>query len=83
MLTGTKKIDDIIQSEYLFVIPSYQRGYRWEEKEVRTLLDDLWKFKQVKGDEKSSFSLDESLLPKKVQEELVRITDGQYNLYRI
>lgn len=37
----------------------------------------------IKGDEKSSFSLDESLLPKKVQEELVRITDGEYNLYRI
>lgn len=37
----------------------------------------------IKGDEKSSFSLDESLLPKKIQEELVRITDGQYNLYRI
>lgn len=37
----------------------------------------------IKGDEKSSFSLDESLLPKKIQEELVRISDGQYNLYRI
>lgn len=37
----------------------------------------------IRGDEKSSFSLDESLLPKKIQEELVRITDGQYNLYRI
>lgn len=37
----------------------------------------------IKGDEKSSFSLDESLLPKKIQEELVKITDGQYNLYRI
>lgn len=37
----------------------------------------------IKGDEKSSFSLDESLLPKKIQEELVRISDGRYNLYRI
>lgn len=37
----------------------------------------------IKGDEKSSFSLDESLLPKKIQEKLVRISDGQYNLYRI
>lgn len=37
----------------------------------------------IKGDEKSSFSLDESLLPKKIQEELVRISDGQYNLYKI
>lgn len=37
----------------------------------------------IKGDEKSSFSLDESLLPKKIQEELVRISDGQYNLYKV
>ena len=37
----------------------------------------------IKRHEKSSFSLDESLLPKKIQEELVRISDGQYNLYRI
>lgn len=25
-------------------IPSYQRGYRWEEQEVTELLDDLWRF---------------------------------------
>ena len=27
-----------------FVIPHYQRGYRWEEQEVTELLDDLWAF---------------------------------------
>lgn len=32
---------------YHFVIPSYQRGYRWEEKQVEDLLDDIKKFAVV------------------------------------
>lgn len=24
-----------------FIIPSYQRGYRWERKQVETLLEDI------------------------------------------
>ena len=27
-----------------FIIPHYQRGYRWEEQEVTELLDDIWNF---------------------------------------
>lgn len=27
-----------------FFIPDYQRGYRWEEKQVYQLLEDLWKY---------------------------------------
>jgi uncharacterized protein with ParB-like and HNH nuclease domain len=27
-----------------FLIPSYQRGYRWKEKQVEDLLDDVWNF---------------------------------------
>lgn len=27
-----------------FFIPDYQRGYRWEEKQVFQLLEDLWKY---------------------------------------
>lgn len=30
--------------EYSFFIPSYQRGYRWTEKQVEELLDDIWAF---------------------------------------
>ena len=81
MLTGIKKIDDIIQSEYLFVIPSYQRGYRWEEKEVRTLLDDLWKFKQVKGDEKSYYLQPLELV--EIDDKKYRVVDGQQRLTTI
>lgn len=30
--------------EYSFFIPSYQRGYRWTEKQVEQLLEDIWAF---------------------------------------
>lgn len=32
-----------------FVIPHYQRGYRWGESEVRALLEDIWDFAQTKN----------------------------------
>ncbi len=25
-----------------FLVPAYQRGYRWGEEQVRLLLDDIW-----------------------------------------
>lgn len=34
-----KKISDISGQ---FVVPDYQRGYRWGKQQVKTLLDDLW-----------------------------------------
>ena len=27
-----------------FFIPSYQRGYRWTEQQVKDLLNDIWDF---------------------------------------
>lgn len=29
-----------------FFIPGYQRGYRWDRKQVKNLLDDIWEFKE-------------------------------------
>lgn len=37
-----KSINQLI--EYSFFIPSYQRGYRWTEKQVEELLEDIWAF---------------------------------------
>jgi uncharacterized protein with ParB-like and HNH nuclease domain len=28
-----------------FFIPAYQRGYRWESRQVQQLLDDIWEFR--------------------------------------
>ncbi|MCH5151699.1 MAG: DUF262 domain-containing protein [Clostridiales bacterium] len=47
-------INELIVGEngkkYCFLIPSYQRGYRWESKQIETLLDDLWEFHASKKD---------------------------------
>lgn len=32
-----------------FFIPDYQRGYRWEEQQVKDLLDDIYSFSKKKG----------------------------------
>ena len=37
-----KTVNDLL-SEH-FVIPDYQRGYRWTERQVTELLDDLLEF---------------------------------------
>lgn len=36
------------QKKYCFIVPSYQRGYRWGEPELEKLLDDLYEFYTLK-----------------------------------
>lgn len=42
---------------YRFNIPSYQRGYRWEEKQITDLLCDLVEFRNSSGESKSFYCL--------------------------
>lgn len=37
-------IADLLDGKHHFVIPSFQRGYRWEEKQVKDLLEDIKQF---------------------------------------
>jgi len=39
-----KPIAELIDGKHLFVIPSFQRGYRWEEKQVSDMLEDIKQF---------------------------------------
>lgn len=39
-----KPIADLLDGKHHFVIPSFQRGYRWEEKQVTDLLEDIKQF---------------------------------------
>lgn len=41
-------IAELLDGKHHFVIPSFQRGYRWEEKQVTDLLEDI---KQFAGDD--------------------------------
>ena len=49
-----KTINDL--ARYHFVVPSYQRGYRWGEKEIRELLEDIWDFAEAGKHEQNSES---------------------------
>lgn len=50
-----KPVAELITTKYHFVIPSYQRGYRWEEKQVIDLLEDICEF--AKQDTEDSYYL--------------------------
>ena len=41
-LLEVKSIGKIVEEYYKFTIPSYQRGYRWGEREVEQLLNDVF-----------------------------------------
>ena len=39
-----KTVNEILSSEKQYYIPSYQRGYRWTEQQVKELLNDIDSF---------------------------------------
>ncbi|GHV96522.1 hypothetical protein AGMMS50293_28420 [Spirochaetia bacterium] len=39
-----KPINELLKETFL--IPSYQRGYRWRPEQVKELLDDIWKYRK-------------------------------------
>ncbi len=71
--------------EFNFFIPSYQRGYRWSEKQVGDLLNDILEFKpqQVANkDEKTWYCLQPIVLKKKADDRY-EVIDGQQRLTTI
>lgn len=42
-------VGEILNPNKEFVVPSYQRGYRWTERQVEDLLNDIWEFKNDIG----------------------------------
>lgn len=41
-----KSIADFLDGNHHFIIPSYQRGYRWEERQIIDLLNDIYEFQE-------------------------------------
>lgn len=60
-----------------FFIPSYQRGYRWTEQQVKDLLDDVNEFKpeKVEGKEDTWYCL-QPLVVRKMDENDLRLPDN-------
>ena len=49
---GLKSVAQLLDMK--FFVPSYQRGYRWTEQQVKDLLEDIYDFSKKKNIEKES-----------------------------
>lgn len=86
--TGKLVVSDIKKT--LFVIPYYQRGYRWTANNVKQLLSDLFIFAQ---NEESEYCLQPIVLQRisdseytgvlNGEESVIRVVDGQQRLTTI
>ncbi|WP_405350441.1 DUF262 domain-containing protein [Nonlabens sp. Asnod3-H03] len=75
-----KPIEELIDMQFL--VPSYQRGYRWTEKQVTDLLDDIYEFDKDKSKSSSEFYCLQPVVVSKQGQEYVLI-DGQQRLTTI
>lgn len=72
-------INEIIKEK--FFIPSYQRGYRWEEQQVADLLEDIWEFSQQERKKDEFYCLQPVVVKKK--DHKWELIDGQQRLITI
>jgi hypothetical protein len=67
-----------------YLIPAYQRGYRWTPLQVTQLLDDIWDFTQEpEGPTRSKFYCLQPLVVKLLPNGLIELVDGQQRLTTI
>ena len=70
----TKFVNDIAGE---FLVPSYQRGYRWGSSEVERLLDDVYNLSRY--DERRGYCL-QPIVVRKISEDKFEVIDGQQRL---
>lgn len=77
-----RPVNDLLKER--FFVPSYQRGYRWTERQVEDLLNDIWEFQaSSEGSEKSSFYCLQPIVVKKREGGDWELVDGQQRLTTI
>ncbi len=67
---------------YDFLIPSYQRGYRWDEEQVKDLLDDLFEFINTSKSRDEVYCL-QPIVVKQLKDKRYEVLDGQQRLTTI
>ncbi|WP_103629094.1 DUF262 domain-containing protein [Campylobacter concisus] len=77
-----KSVRDIIDKKINFTVPSYQRGYRWDERNVKDLLDDLLEFMQDPNSGKF-YCLQPLVVKKNINTNKYNVIDGQQRLTTI
>ena len=78
-----KTINELV--DHSFYIPSYQRGYRWGEKEVTDLLNDISDFKprQVDDTDERTWYCLQPIVVKERDDNQLEVIDGQQRLTTI
>jgi hypothetical protein len=79
---STKSVGSILEERTQFLVPSYQRGYRWETAQVLALLNDLWEWDLERRDDEGSFYCLQPLVVVK-RPEAWEVVDGQQRLTTI
>jgi len=64
-----------------FIVPYYQRGYRWTKEQVEQLLKDIWEFSEKNKNENEFYCL-QPIVVKKTEEHW-ELIDGQQRLTTI
>lgn len=63
-----------------FFIPTYQRGYRWDEKQVTELLEDVYEFMHKGNTQAGEFYCLQPIVVKKRNDNRYDVIDGQQRL---
>lgn len=71
VILKAKPIGDI---KGMFIVPKYQRGYRWTELQIKTLLNDLWE--NCSQEIKKEYCL-QPVVVRKIGEDSYELIDGQ------
>ena len=83
MREGNQAIGEVLVKDLAgmrFVVPSYQRGYRWEKTQVQELLDDLYSFNSL--DPNDRYCL-QPIVVRRSDDGSYELVDGQQRLTTI
>ncbi|MFC4738973.1 DUF262 domain-containing protein [Flavobacterium ponti] len=78
-----KTVNDL--QEFRFLIPSYQRGYRWSSNQIKDLLNDIYEFKpkEVQNSDNKTWYCLQPVVVKKIDDTYFEVIDGQQRLTSI
>lgn len=82
MANKTNKLIVSDINNILFVIPYYQRGYRWTEKNVKKLLNDLLLFANAENDD-NEYCLQPIVLQKISNESYLHVAHEDDSVIRV
>lgn len=74
-----ENIQDIFKKR-IYNIPEYQRGYKWSEKDVNALLNDIDNFKVDEKDNSKFYCLQNITIKKQENSNFHEVIDGQQRL---